>query len=219
MNARLFLVARAAALLLCGAGLAACGGGGGGPLGNAPAIANPVSTGGGSGQILSFVYFQQCVEPVLTQPISITVNGTTTSNTCAGGGCHASATGTGGALRLVPNAAPTGVTIDTVNQLLQLAQTPDVIRGTDIYKNFYSTYGETVVGQPDQSRLLNKPLVNGVLHGGGQIFASANDSGAQVFRYWISHPMPPGQDEFSSAALSMFSGAADPSSPATCNVN
>ena len=36
-----------------------------------------------------------------------------------------------------------------------------------MYKNFYSAQGAVVLGSPTQSRLLTKPLVQGVLHGGG----------------------------------------------------
>ncbi len=173
--------------LLC-ALLAGCGGGS--ALDNAATIANPGTTGG---QKLSLAYFQRCVNPVLKTAQAIAVNGATTSNTCASGGCHDNTTGTGGALRLIgsaPDVSP--------------ADTPEIIRTSDLYKNYYSSLGETVVGQPDQSRLLNKPLVRGVLHGGGQIFASPDDAGAQRIRYWIGRPMPQGQDEFSSAADSMF---------------
>jgi hypothetical protein len=84
-----------------------------------------------------------------------------------------------------------------------------------MYKNYYSSLGESVVGAPDQSRLLNKPLVRGVLHGGGLVFASPDDPQAQRIRYWISRPMPLGQDEFSTAADSMF--AAPGPGPDTCN--
>ena len=73
-----------------------------------------------------------------------------------------------------------------------------------MYKNYYSSLGETVVGAPDQSRLLNKPLVRGVLHGGGLIFASTDTPEAKTLRFWISRPMPSGQDEFSSAAATLF---------------
>jgi hypothetical protein len=66
-------------------------------------VANPP---GGSGQKLSFVYFQRCVFPVLNTPLPVNIGGVTTTNTCAAGGCHDNATGTGGALRLVGSAAP-----------------------------------------------------------------------------------------------------------------
>ncbi len=188
-----------AAVLLAGAGLAGCGGGS--ALTDPPTIANP---GGNTGQILSFVYFQRCIDPVLTTPITITINGRTTTNTCAAGGCHDNTTGTGGALRLIGSAAPADLT-----------QSEAAIRATDIYKNFYSAFGETVVGQPDQSRLVNKPLVRGLLHGGGQIFASDTDPGILLIQYWISRPMPAGQDEFSAAADSMFANS-DPVNGA-CN--
>ena len=110
----------------------------------------------------------------------------------------------GGALRLLGSAAP-----------VDASATPDAVRASDMYKNYYSSLGETVVGNPDQSRLLNKPLVRNTLHGGGLIFESADDPAAKRIRYWINRPMPAGQDEFSSAANTMFT----PADPATgaCN--
>jgi hypothetical protein len=98
-----------------------------------------------------------------------------------------------------------------------LSLTPDAVRTSDMYKNFYSSLGETVVGSPDQSRLVNKPLVRGVLHGGGLIFESAEDPAAKLIRYWINRPMPQGQDEFSTAANTMFTPA-DPVAGA-CNTD
>jgi hypothetical protein len=85
-----------------------------------------------------------------------------------------------------------------------------------MYKNYYSSLGESVVGAPDQSRMLNKPLVRGVLHGGGLIFENTDSREAKLIRYWISRPMPQGQDEFSAAANTMFT----PPDPATgaCNI-
>ncbi len=171
--------------------LAACGGGG--PLGNPDPLENPPVT---TGQKLSFVYFQRCVNPVLITPLRVNINGTVSTNTCAGGGCHDNVTGTGGALRLLGGAP-----------LVDTALAADAIRATDMYKNYYSSLGETVVGSPEQSRLLNKPLVRSVLHGGGLIFETADDPGAKRFRYWINRPLPKGQDEFSAAAAStMFVG-------------
>lgn len=185
----------AAALLL-----SACGGGG--PLDNAETIANPAGT---VGQTLSFVYFQRCVNPVLNTPLPSNVNGVVSINTCAAGGCHDNASGTGGALRLLGGAAAADLTLPA-----------DTLRGGDMYKNYRSSLGEAVVGAPDQSRLLNKPLVRGVLHGGGLIFDSTEVDAAKAIRYWINRPMPAGQDEFSSAAATMFT----PADPATgaCNL-
>lgn len=181
--------------------LAGCGGGG--ALDNPPAVANPP---GSSGQKLSFLYFQRCVNPVLNTPLPIRINGSTTTNTCAAGGCHDNVTGTGGALRLLGGAAP----VDPTAAI-------DVVRASDMYKNYYSSLGESVVGNPEQSRLLNKPLVRNTLHGGGLIFETAEDPAARLIRYWINRPMPAGQDEFSSAANTMFS----PADPATgaCNTD
>lgn len=186
-------------LLAAAAALSGCGGGS--PLDNPESLANPP---GASGQKLSYAYFQRCVNPVLNTPLPININGVVSTNTCAAGGCHDNTTGTGGALRLLGNAAPADPTLPAAT-----------VRASDMYKNYYSSLGETVVGASDQSRLLNKPLVRGVLHGGGLIFDSPDDASAKIIRYWISRPMPQGQDEFSTAANTMFT----PADPATgaCN--
>jgi hypothetical protein len=170
------------------AGLAGCGGGGN-PLGNAADIQNPP---GVSGQKLSFAYFERCVNPVFKKAIS---NGTS-NNTCAASGCHDNVNGTGGALRLVPGAAFVDPTLP--------ANTPDLIRTSDMYKNFYSAQGATIIGSPTQSRLIAKPLLLGVLHGGGLIFASADNDDVRTFQYWITNPAPKGQDEFSTTNYRMF---------------
>jgi hypothetical protein len=188
------LVATAAAVLT------ACGGG---ALDNPPDIANPP---GDQGQQLSYVYFQRCVNPVLNAQLRVVINGVATTNTCASGGCHDNGTGTGGALRLFGSAP-------AVNPSLGVA----AVRASDMYKNYYSSLGETVVGSPDQSRIMNKPLVRGVLHGGGLIFDSVDTPEAKIIRYWINRPMPLGQDEFSAAANTMFTPA-DPVTGA-CNTD
>ena len=107
----------------------------------------------------------------------------------------------------VANAQPLDVT--------DPANTPDTIRATDMYKNFYSAQGSVVIGSTTQSRLLAKPLVQGVLHGGGLIFANDQDPNAKLIEYWITHPSPNGQDEFSTATYAMFTPA-DPKT-GTCN--
>lgn len=171
--------------------MAACGGGS--PLDNPQNVVNTQATGG---QKLSFAYFVRCVNPVLNTPLRVNINGVITNNTCAAAGCHDNTSGTGGALRLLGNAP-----------VVDLALAPAVLRNAEIYKNYYSSLGETVVGAPLQSRLLNKPLVRGVLHGGGVVFETPEDAAAKTLRYWINRPMPQGQDEFSSAADSMFTPA------------
>jgi hypothetical protein len=118
------------------------------------------------------------------------------TNTCVGGGCHDNTTGTGGALRVVASAKA----ID----LADPANTPEAIRATDMYKNFYSAQGSTVIGSPAQSRLLAKPLLLNVLHGGGLVFASEQDPNARLIAYWITHPAPEGRDEFSAASDGLF---------------
>ena len=169
--------------------LVGCGGGDNtiNPLSNPSTVSNPVSTGG---QKLSFVYFQRCINDILqAQLASLQGSGT---NSCAGSGCHDSVNGTGGALRVVQGA----VAVD----LADPGNSAAVIRTSDMYKNYYSAQGVTVVGSASQSRLLNKPMLL-VQHAGGQIFASLSDVNAARIAYWINHPQ--GQDEFSSAA-SMF---------------
>src|SRR6195952_4202672 len=80
--------------------LAGCGGGN--PADNPDNLDSGASTT--TNQLLSFAYFQYWVEPILNAQLPIQINGTTTNNTCAGSGCHAAATGTGGAFRVVPQA-------------------------------------------------------------------------------------------------------------------
>lgn len=172
--------------LILSLGMAACGGGGSNPLDNPAAISNPASV---TGQRLSFAYFQKCINPIFDKQLLIQSSGSTSTNSCAGSGCHDTAVGTGGAFRVVPQAQAL--------DLNDVANTPDVIRASAMYKNFYSAQGEVVAGSPTQSRLLAKPLLLNVLHGGGLIFESATDPNALLIQYWISHPAPVGQDEFS----------------------
>ncbi|MEQ1682014.1 MAG: hypothetical protein ABL916_00090 [Burkholderiaceae bacterium] len=184
------------AACLLALGLAACGGSGNNPIGNPPEVSNPV---GVTGQKLSFAYFQKCINPIFVARLQINIGGAISTNTCAGSGCHDNTTGTGGALRVVANAQPVDLT--------DPANTADVIRTTDMYKNFYSAQGSVVIGAVTQSRLLTKPLVLNVLHGGGLIFEDLNDPNARLMQYWMTHPAPNGQDEFSTATYSMFTPA------------
>lgn len=183
MTKRLAAIAVAALLASCG---------GGNPLSNPDSIANPGQT---TGQKLSFIYFQKCINEIYEKQLQVNQNNVITTNTCASGGCHDTNTGTGGALRLVRGAQQ----VDLSNP----ANTPDVVRTSDMYKNFYSSQGATVIGAPSQSRLLAKPLLT-VLHGGGQIFFDVNDPNAKRISFWISRPMLQGQDEFSIAGNSML---------------
>jgi hypothetical protein len=186
------------------AAVAGCGGSGSNPFDNPPEVSNPPQT---SGRKLSFEYFQRCVYPVLQAQLPININGVVSTNSCAASGCHDNVNGTGGALRIFPAG---------IVELASPANTPEAIRTTDMYKNFYSAQGETVIGSPESSRLVNKPLIRGVLHGGGLIFPSDQDPNARLFAYWIRRPMPQGQDEFGSAGNSMFTPP-DPAS-GSCNV-
>jgi hypothetical protein len=175
--------------------LAGCGGAGN-PLDNPPLVGNPPPDA--SGKKLSFAYFQKCINLIFNTPLTINQGGVVSTNTCAGSGCHDNASGTGGAFRVVPTAQP----VDLTNP----ANTPDVIRASDMYKNFYSAQGEVVIGSTTQSRLLAKPLLLNVLHGGGLIFANAQDPNAKQIAYWISKPVA---DEFGAEANSLFTSTGD----------
>jgi hypothetical protein len=177
-------------------GLNACGGG---------TVSDPPLSGT---QSQAFAYFQLCVNPIFLKNLPNPNGGT--PNTCSAGGCHNNVSGTGGAFRIIPTAQP----VDLTNP----ANTPDVIKTTDMYKNFYSAQGEVVTSSPTQSLLVNKPLLRNVLHGGGLIFASDQDPNIKVFEYWISNPAPQGQDAFSTATYGMFTPPY-PAPGAMCNTN
>lgn len=185
------------ATLAAAAALAGCGGGS--ALDNSENVQNPPGAGG---RKLSFEYFQRCIQPIYEKVITGAGGG---ANTCGSSGCHDTVAGTGGALRIVPTPAIVDSTTTPV----------DVIHASEMFRNFFSSQGVTVVGAPTSSRLFQKPLVLNILHGGGQIFANENDENARLIAYWISHPMPEGQDEFSIAANSLFTPA-DPKT-GVCN--
>jgi hypothetical protein len=194
---------RTLAAFALAAALGGCGGGSN-PLDNPPAVDNPP---GVSGQKLSYAYFQRCVFPIFLAELPIHQGNVSSINTCAASGCHDNINGTGGAFRVIGTAA--------VVDFTDPANTPDVVRATDMYKNFYSAQAATVLGSPTESRLLLKPLVQNVLHGGGIVFDSTDDPNAKVIAFWISRPVPAGHDEFSSSANSLFTPP-DPIN-GTCN--
>ena len=194
---------RTLAAFALAAALGGCGGGSN-PLDNPPAVENPAGVGG---QKLSYAYFQRCVFPIFLAELPIHQGNVSSINTCAGSGCHDNTNGTGGAFRVVQNAA----TVDITDP----ANTADMVRATDMYKNFYSAQAAVVLGSPTQSRLLTKPLVQGVLHGGGIVFETPDDPNAKVIAFWISRPVPAGHDEFSPSANNLFTPA-DPNT-GTCN--
>jgi len=190
LRRRHFWAVAGTAGLVAAALLGACGGGGN-PLDNPDDVQNPP---GSSGRKLAYPYFQRCIFPIFLAQLPVQ-NGSGT-NTCAGGGCHDNTTGTGGALRVIRSATPLDVT--------DAANTPDVIRASDMYKNYYSAQGVTIPGESAQSRLLAKPLLLNMLHGGGQIFANEDDANAKLIQFWIDHPAPRDTDEFSTSTYGMF---------------
>lgn len=197
-------IAPAGLLAACAlAGLAACGGGDGNPFGNPPLVTNGRTA---SGQSLSFEYFQHCVYPVLVARLPITQNGVTSVNQCSSSGCHDIVNGTGAALAVVNGAG----TIDTTAPGFDAG----AARASDMYRSFYSAQAAAVIGAPQDSRLLNKPLVRNGFHGGGLVFNGAADPNARILAYWITQAMPQGQDEFGAAGTALFS--AQPPSSANC---
>lgn len=177
-------VRRGAGALLLGLGLTSCGGSN--PLDNPPDINNPSAE---AGQKLSFAYYQKCINPIYLELLPIP--GTSVTNTCAAGGCHDVNTGSGGSFRI--NQGATDVTIGSPPDA-------DAIRKTDMYKNFKSAQGQVVFADPSSSRMITKPLVRGVLHGGGRIFLDESDPKIQLLLYWMTHPAAQGQDEFTAPA-------------------
>jgi len=177
-------------------GVGGCGGSGD-PLDNPPTV---TEASGGAGQSLSFAYFQQCVNPIFLAALPNPLNNGATTNTCSSAGCHDDATGRGAAFRIVPTATP----VPTSGGSANFTQTEAQIETTDMYKNFLSTQGMVIVGNPAESLLINKPLTRGVLHGGGLIFANDQDPNIKQMEFWISNPLPAGEDEFGASASSLF---------------
>jgi hypothetical protein len=199
-----------AAAVLFVAGLTACGGSGSGdPLTNPPLVSNSPGAAGQSS--LSYAYFQRCVNPVFIEPLPITLNGVPTTNSCSNAGCHANATGSGGAFRIIPSATPL-IVADPATGLA--GSTTAAIQASDMYKNFISAQGEVVINTPTQSLLVEKPLLLNVQHGGGRIFDSEQDPHVQIFEYWISHPTPAGTGEFDTSSYSQYFANGDPNAGA-----
>jgi len=182
-------------------GVGGCGGSGN-PLDNPPSVTESAAA---AGQSLSFAYFQQCINPIFLAALPNPLNGGATTNTCSSAGCHNDATGRGAAFRIIPTATPIPT---AANAPADLTQSPSQIQTSDMYKNFLSTQGMVIVGNPAESLLINKPLTRGVLHGGGLIFANDQDPNVKQMEYWISNPLPAGEDEFGASASSLFNGSA-----------
>ncbi len=184
--------------------LAACGGSSN-PLGNPPVVSNPQSTQGN--QHLSFAYFQKCINPIflaqLPDPGNVDHQHLRRRWLSRHSDRHRRRFSFGaGARRRSTSRDP--------------ANTPDVIRATDIYKNFYSAQGD---GRRRQHHA--EPARRQAAACSASSTAAArssrdeNDPNIKLIKYWITHPAPLGQDEFSTATYTMFTPA-DPKT-GTCN--
>jgi len=143
------------------------------------------NTPGSPSGTLCFDYFQRCVYPQaldIAAPIA-----------CSSSGCHQEPGNSGGALRIAPRLSPVDLSTTT----------PDQVRAMAIYSTFKSVTGSANLESPRQSNLLRKPLVE-VVHGGGRIFTSDQDSAARQLLYWITNRAPAGGDEFSAQCASLF---------------
>lgn len=185
-----------AMLVVAAVSLPGCGGSEKNPVDTPPSVIND---GGLPGQRLSFAYFQRCVNPILVAPLQFVQGGVVVTSTCAASGCHDDATGTGGAFRLRPAAQP----VDVLNP----ANTVDVIRASEIYRNFYSAQAQAIAGLPAGSPIYTKPLLLNTAHRGGRNLLDELDANARRIQYWINNPAPAGQDEFSPATYAMFTPA------------
>lgn len=114
-------------------------------------------------------YFEACINPILTQPL--TVGGNPGTFSCSSEGCHNVATGAAGSFKIFPRAEPGSV---------------------EIKANFLSAKSFANISDPALSKILLEPLagVSSVVggHGGGDLFLDPSDSRYQEIFLWISHP-------------------------------
>ncbi|GMR20824.1 MAG: hypothetical protein BMS9Abin36_1421 [Gammaproteobacteria bacterium] len=112
---------------------------------------------GPGGNTLCFNYFQSCINPILDENIA--------GKTCSASGCHRQGEAFGGAFRTDPTAAD---------------------GSTEMLANFISAKGATNLNNAANSKLLTKPLVSGILHGGGVVFTTADPQYSEIL-YWINN--------------------------------
>jgi len=118
-----------------------------------------------SGSTLCVADFEACVNPVFDAVLM----GKTGQTTCTGSGCHDVNTGSGGAFKVFPNAAP---------------------GSTEMMANFFAAKGFANLDEPVNSKLILEPLqgessVAGT-HTGGDIFPGTGDACYQTITQWIS---------------------------------
>lgn len=114
-------------------------------------------------QQLNFEVYQQQVNPILDADID--------GRTCSSAGCHAVTNGSGGGLKLYPNAEPDSFEMDF---------------------NYRVAQSLSNLVTPSQSKLLLEPLAGTFSitgsHAGGDIFLDQSDPNFVVILSWIRNP-------------------------------
>ncbi len=119
----------------------------------------PVQTGGST---LCVSDFERCVNPVF----DASIKSRTGPVTCSAAGCHAQASGSGGAFKIFPNPQP---------------------GSNESLANFFAARGFADLNNPSSSRLLQKPDADSVPHAGGDIFPNSADACHVAILKWISN--------------------------------
>lgn len=118
-----------------------------------------------TGSTLCMVDFETCVNPILDAAIQ----GRTGPATCSAAGCHSQQSGSGGAFKIHPGAAP---------------------GSPEIRANFFSARSFANLDDPPSSRLLQKPTAGRSAaiggHAGGDIFPGTSDACHAVIERWIA---------------------------------
>jgi len=118
------------------------------------------------GQTLCLADFESCINPIFDAAL----HSSSDAVTCSDGGCHDRDSGSGGAFKIVPDAAPASPEMEI---------------------NFYTAKSFANLSDPSLSKLLLEPLrgsfgITGS-HTGGDIFPDTADPCYQAIRAWIAN--------------------------------
>lgn len=118
-----------------------------------------------TGKTLCVADFEMCVSPIF----DAVIDGRTGQTTCAAGGCHDQATGSGGAFKIFPHPAA---------------------GSTQMMANFFAAKAFANLDSPADSKILLEPLqgqssITGS-HTGGDIFPDSGDACYSTLLHWIS---------------------------------